>query len=49
MAQQTTRVYKKSRAKKTRQGHSTNRKWGKKGGKMWRTKGKPYRGQGKRR
>lgn len=47
MAIQKIVLYRKPKPKKTRQGHSTNRKWGKKGGKMWRTKGKKYRGQGK--
>ena len=47
MAQQKITAYKKSRPKKTRQGQSTNTKYGKKGGKLWRTKGKPYVGQGK--
>lgn len=37
----------KSKTKKTRQGHSHNRKWGAIGSKMWITKGKKYRGQGK--
>lgn len=47
MAQQKIHTYRKPKPKKTRQGHSHNTKWGKKGGKLWRTRGKPYRGQGK--
>ena len=38
---------KKCKPKKTRQGNSTNTIYGRKNGKLWRTKGKPTRGQGK--